>query len=573
MNNLNYIDEINSIKRLSDRFEIVHSAGSTSQIPSCDKENFCIADYKVIMCTQNTSVMDRSYTPFYIQSAPKLTEEEKLFIEQHRIKQISGPLMAGYYCDVFCNAQEKRNSKYVSKIIENYLYVVSQPDAYFENDFIWIWKSLIYNSKSYKHRIEDVLEALGLFLASEACIGIKYKLLINAYKFEFINANKVFSFALKHSLQKTISDSYDTNSRFFNMLLHCAPTSEKKTIKEINLRLAENEDIIIRQHPIDRASASDLLKKAEYLKNAGLTKEAEECYKLFIQAKCSKEGFSDFNYNLKIPTELLLPFINLLKNAPNPIEVLAESDDILPPVEDGFSLLSNDFQRLGIAVKMTDINGNPHPDNGKAMRINYKCFYNIITLLPITMTLKGLIAKKAFSEEKLIEYLNSTWLAEPRMAVNPTLSRTEESWIDSIRPALHLLNVAVIHELEGNRCDYNEYMCPIDSLTVKIEGCLRDVCRKIGISTVREDNHNELPLEEILNRIAKYQENNKTVVLSSRTINMLKKLLTNDELRGSNLRNDIAHGFTNTSHYTMETALTVIHCVLRVSSIKFPNKN
>lgn len=570
MSNLNYIDEINSIKRLDNRFGIVRAA-EMSHMPSCDKENFSLADYKVLMCTQNTDIMGKSYTPFITQSAPKLVEEEKRFIEQYRIKLISEPLMAGYYCDVFCNAQEKRNAKYVDKLMGNYLFVVSNLADYCNNDLIWVWKSLIYNSKSYKCCMDDVSKAIALLLESDVPMSCKFGLLINAYNFNFYNANKIYSLASAHSLMNTISDTYHVNTSFFSMLLNCTPKRDKEVVRRINQRLAENEDIIIKQHPLDKALAPDLLKKTEYLEKAGLNNAAEESYKLFVRAKSSKEGYVHVCHNVPIPKELFLPFIEQLKNASNPVKFLAESDDVLPPVEESISLLSEEFTELGISIKTTDINGNPHPNKGQAMSLNYKCFYDLITLFPVMFILREFIYNKAFCEEKLVKYLESTWLSKPRVAVNPTLSRTEETWMDSIHPALHLLCEAVGNEIRGKTGVFNEYMCPIDSLTLKVEGCLRDVCRKIGISTVREDNHYEVTLEEILNRIGKYQTQKGVKLMSSRTINMLKKLLTDDESKGSNLRNDIAHGFTNTSHYTKETALTIIHCILRVSAIEFPD--
>lgn len=572
MNNNRYMKELNGLKNLLDRFAITRSLRD-ELVPCGNNSDYCIADYKVLMCTQNTAVMDKNYKPFLIQGTPMLTEDEKLFIEQYRIGLISNPLSLGYYCDVFCNAQEKRTSKYARKVVESYLQVVAKPDSYLNNDCTWIWKSLMYNSKSYKLYEDDVVNAIDSFLSLDIPVVLKYKLLVNAYNFEYLNAAKVFSFASKYSLMDKISNSNFDNEPFFKMLLKCTPKNEKETIKMINLRLAENEDIIIKQHPIDRASASNYLIKSEYLKNAGLEKEAKECYKLFIQAKSSKEGYDTFNQSLKIPMSYIQPFMDLIGNSSNPIKLLADNDDILPPIEDGISCMPKDFGRLGISVKVTDINGNPHPNNGQAMKLNYNIFYNIITILPLRLSLKGLISKKAFNEEKLVEYLNSTWLGEPRIMVNPTLARTEETWVDSIRPSLHLLNKAVVDELEGVHSSNNEYMCPIDSLTLKIEGCLRDACRKIGISTVREDNHDELTLEEILRRMSEYQKKGGEDILSSKTMNMLKKLLTKDEFKGSNFRNEVAHGFTNASHYTMEKALTVIHCILRISSIRFPSNN
>lgn len=213
MDNNRYMKELNGLKNLLDRFAITRSSRD-ELVPCGDNSDYCIADYKVLMCTQNTAVMDKNYKPFLIQGTPMLTEEEKLFIEQHRIGFISNPLSLGYYCDVFCNAQEKRTGKYARKVVESYLQVVAQPDSYLIIDCTWIWKSLMYNSKSYKLYEDNVVNAIDSFLSLDIPVVLKYKLLVNAYNFEYLNAPKVFSFASKYSLVDKISDSNFDNEPF-----------------------------------------------------------------------------------------------------------------------------------------------------------------------------------------------------------------------------------------------------------------------------------------------------------------------------------------------------------------------
>ena len=255
MNNASIVNKLNSVKRLSDRFAIVRE--SPKDMSPCNNyQKFCIADYKVLMCTINTASMDKSYNPFLIQGTPKLTQEEIHFIEQHRIGKIIEPLMKGYYCDVFCNAQDRKNKKYANIIIENYLLVIFNPDAFSIGDCLWIWKSLMYNSKTYKCHIDEVTSAIDSYLALDIPIVIKFNLLVNAYNFKFFNANEVFVIASKYSLVDSISDSYIANKSFFEMLHKCVPEKEKDITCKINHRLAENEEIIIKQHPIDKAATA-----------------------------------------------------------------------------------------------------------------------------------------------------------------------------------------------------------------------------------------------------------------------------------------------------------------------------
>jgi hypothetical protein len=119
--------------------------------------------------------MTREYIPF--QDSAQLSKEDLLFLEQSRLNTLDEPLITGYYYDVLSNAQGKKTSKYVDRIIENYLKVLSNPKKYNETDLSWILKSLIYNSKTYKHREEDVLDAIDKVLSSDFVLMLKFRLM------------------------------------------------------------------------------------------------------------------------------------------------------------------------------------------------------------------------------------------------------------------------------------------------------------------------------------------------------------------------------------------------------------
>ena len=178
-----FIDKLNSLKCFTDRFDLLHvSKGEI--LSNCDAESLCFADYKVLLCSQNYGPMTREYVPFI--DSIHLSKEDIKFLEESRLNTIDEPLLAGYYYDVLSNAQGKKTSKYVNRIIENYLKVVSNPTEYKETDLRWVFKSLIYNSKTYKHREEDVLDAIDKVLSSNYMLMLKFRLIVNAYSFSFL---------------------------------------------------------------------------------------------------------------------------------------------------------------------------------------------------------------------------------------------------------------------------------------------------------------------------------------------------------------------------------------------------
>ena len=563
-----FIDKLNSLKCFTDRFDLLHvSKGEI--LSNFDAESLCFADYKVLLCSQNYGPMTREYVPFI--DSIHLSKEDIKFLEESRLNTIDEPLLAGYYYDVLSNAQGKKTSKYVNRIIENYLKVVSNPTEYKETDLCWVFKSLIYNSKTYKHREEDVLDAIDKVLSSNYMLMLKFRLIVNAYSFSFLKAKQAEAFTARYHLIDCISESYNDNYNYFNLLLKCIPHNKNNVIREINHRLAENEDIIIKQHPIDSTLSENLLNKSIYLENGGFYDEAEDCYRLFLIAKTEGKGVESYNQSWIIPTQMFHPQIIAIQNSAFPLMTLALDDSLLPPEKINKPALLSELKGLGIRSTFIDTNGNPHSGDGfyssKIMSLQYHNQYELITLNPILASLKNLIENGSFSGNKLCDYLLSTWLGKSRFTVNSPLRESHESWLDVMRPSICSICFEITSEIMSEGAYKGDYLCSIDSLVTKIEGCLRDACRHLLIITIKEKIHDEIPLEQMIDKIEAYQIRKRRVVLSSASLRLLRGILTK---QGMNLRNNIAHGFTSKADYSINNAITVLHCLLKVSAMDIP---
>lgn len=101
----------------------------------------------------------------------------------------------------------------------------------------------------------------------------------------------------------------------------------------------------------------------------------------------------------------------------------------------------------------------------------------------------------------------------------------------------------------------------IDFLSLKFEGILRDILMLLGDSTtkLKDGNTREMLFDELLR------------------IDKLKKCFTQDDLnlfiytftnKGLNIRNNIAHSFYKPKDYTVEMAIVVLLCILRLAKFK-----
>jgi hypothetical protein len=121
-------------------------------------------------------------------------------------------------------------------------------------------------------------------------------------------------------------------------------------------------------------------------------------------------------------------------------------------------------------------------------------------------SIKILKNKGVFTENTITDYLASSWIGEARFPVNEYLKESQESWITTIKPGLRILVNEITKEINSDCRDKGDYVCAIDSLTLKIEGCIRDACRRLNIPTVK-DNGEEWPEIPFRFKISSYANN------------------------------------------------------------------
>ena len=122
----------------------------------------------------------------------------------------------------------------------------------------------------------------------------------------------------------------------------------------------------------------------------------------------------------------------------------------------------------------------------------------------------------------------------------------------------------ITKEITSKGAYKGNYVCAIDSLTMKVEGCIRDACRHLGIPTIQASNNEEL-LDKLLKKLSEARTETSDQVISKPAHRMLCCILGKP---GMDLRNSIAHGFTCCADYNLQMALCVLHCLLKVSTIK-----
>lgn len=551
---------------MSDRFDLCHNVPVESTQKNSDA--YTIADAKVLFCNYSCNKMDKSYELFEFKIQEPLSQEEFSFIEDFRIGKLDNPLIKGFYTDVICNAQIKPYGKLVDMVICNYTSYIEVHPVSDINEVDFLLRSLMYNTTKYNKDKEPIKRIILNFIKSKVELWEKRRLLMDTYNYGFLKADELRKVIYDNNLQCGLSDNYIQNQKFFNMLLNIADKSDNDHVRQIYHSLAENEDEIIKMHPNHIFSANNALAKMEYLNKGGFIEEAKEANKLFLWLKENGQGMETFSQRISIPNWVFQQQVDIIVNSESPIKTIAEDNSLLPSDSCEEIDLFKDLRQLGISMHYTDISGNPHTQEEYDKKTKDNAFnqqYFFTFFVPMLKTLISLIDKGAFTAEAISTYLSSTWLGKSRVAVNQQLKKTQESWLPLIMPSVRQIVEEIKKEMESNGKYLGNYVCAIDSLTMKIEGCIRDACRRLNIQTVK-DNHDEIPLEILLGRMQELC-NGTDLPIHHKTLRMLYGVLTK---RGKNKRNDIAHGLTSMSNYNIQEAISILHCILKVSTIKIP---
>lgn len=189
---------------------------------------------------------------------------------------------------------------------------------------------------------------------------------------------------------------------------------------------------------------------------------------------------------------------------------------------------------------------------------------------------------KAYDEKKLsydtvMLYLNGTWLNEDIIR-NYNGHKVKVKPIDTLKPGLKRIfeELDRFYAEESYQCDF---VTIIDSLTLKIESLLRNLCERVGIPTFKTcvKGSDELMLEKTLDvllaDIAHEPEgipNQKTNFDEEDRI-MIKFVLS--EKAGLNLRNEVAHGLMDINDYNFGLVVILFSLIMKLSKYQIIERN
>ncbi len=165
--------------------------------------------------------------------------------------------------------------------------------------------------------------------------------------------------------------------------------------------------------------------------------------------------------------------------------------------------------------------------------------------------------------ENFTKYLaENTWLGKPSDRTDLSGEPDGMNWIALLAPAIYEYFVQ-IQAWSSSKYYHPNFILCIDSLTLKMEGLIRDFCERLNIpvSVSKPNAMHEAFIPQLLNAksFKKYFNDDDQLFFS---------YLFSSEF-GLNLRNDIAHSFYNYDDYQSHKMLLLLAAVLRIGKYDY----
>ncbi|MBR4390509.1 MAG: DUF4209 domain-containing protein [Bacteroidales bacterium] len=429
-------------------------------------------------------------------------------------------------------------------------------------------------SKSIKYKQEDVRNLLWDVLDSGYGYKTKLSFLEEAIKQKFLLAKEAERASKKcKELLTSVGKRWDEKcceiGLFYAKKIQNGGGDYKSFFNEAlgDIEIAKLMDISADPNNIFPPHYNnDRLEKAMYYyKEAGAMEKMEKAENQFVSNKknlkyltftssieTNKEVVVYFN---KLKEKLLGGKFNLLMgNLVSPIRFLFPNMQIVD------SLLKTQKPptfSLDFTNKMKDINGNTLSNSFNIQTFYYYDIWlmNVVQNYVINVILTA-VQKKIITYSKLKSwFLRSTCFGIPIDYSRPN-EISSSSWFLQIDYAIKALIIQYQRFSNNLSADWR---IPIDTLSIRFEGFIRDIVSELGGQVTKIDrngNTTEALLDDLL------QESCLLQVFDNDDIYFFKFIFTS---KGLNIRNNVAHSFYIPQDYEIYKATLVFLCILRLA--------
>lgn len=516
---------------------------------------------------------------------------------QERLKTVNNPLVKARYSHILWESPRK-NNKYVKDAIDSYTAIcktyekkdIGEPQSHNGLYLLYTIKNIYFLSKSSKYKFQDIKkEALRLindFNPLSSCksavkLGLIELLLTEKRQFHSTNLAGIPIICDKEaSLQIAINDYHSA----INFLENGEKISIKTGFTGINWRekiayCYEKlmDEAIKRNNLASHSFCQWAIVNYKKARNTTKVKELEKKYDTIRKTmKLTEFGteidLTDIYKECRKYAEEIVK-----KDSREIIGILACDKSLIPSLNDLRKSVKIQAQSTPF-FHMVPI--QPIDERGHTIQHfiedDEKEFFHILTNYSLDLNLKSLLINeiifKCFNACKLTGdiviklFKENSWFGKDILEQFPNGKQIKKNWLSLISPSIYeyfnQLNYVVKTKSIPN------LILPMDSLVLKIEGLIRDICQSKGVTTFytkKDKKDRDITVEKDLNALL-HEEAIKDL-FDEDDLLFFKFMLI--EKVGYNLRNEIAHGLLRYENYKLEYMHFLFVLLIRLGKYDF----
>ncbi|XZF14857.1 DUF4209 domain-containing protein [Chitinophagaceae bacterium MMS25-I14] len=550
--------------------------------------DFGLDDGKLIPLHSNTSEDGK-----VIYEYPSISEfaEEGIAYLQYRIEKISNPYLKIRYNQILWNSPAK-NHQYAKNAVDSCLKIFNTKSIQTED--CWskkfnLFKNGLALSIQAKHKTDLFKKIFHSWLFDERTFPNYLKIFLLREVIEIPQFKKEdYNDCL--DLVKKIGESYKrkkTDYHFWKDIYEIGLKIAQKTgsdtkiwnrrIGDTLVTLAENKmDDTSRMLPL-----SFLKDALPFYKLAGAQKKIKQVEQRYFEIKkelklstikvdFSHEEAEEYDKLLEARTNEILA-----NSSEEILSYLIFNPHLFPNKQHILKLIKNEpksFLDFSVLIKF-DINHNVSSKNDSKIRETSKLYekydflMRISTLPLLQRTFVEGIKREKITYKTVLDYIyKHAWLGQELVNYDSGGELIKYSWISLIAPSI----LEYFFQMESALKSHNppNWILPIDSLTLKFEGALRDFVRLLGVSTTITGKGNilrEKYIEELLTDPEITKRFNENDLLFFNYLFVSKD--------GFNLRNNIAHSFFRFHDYHFHLMHLLICAILKLGQYRMRLKD
>lgn len=532
---------------------------------------------------ESGSIMDHTGTRQDVYPTFALLDEAAIVYLDERLASSSNPEARARYAQILWDRTGKKQRKYLVAAVDAYfLWLLPKNLSECIGDFFEPIFNLLHLAVSKNHKKEEAkkffIHLIGL--ASDHAHILKPKLI------EFGLDKKLFDdeyLSILHSdLMQVTAHLREQHSLFSaNAIAEVGKKIATKLQMDKNpwlLELGKNHEAFALHRKDDGTGIIPMDSLREAIRQFRRANSEEDITRstLLYQQLREKVKLNDFSVDLPLDQAQILKDSKdemvtwyLSHSASEILVYLAHDQTLIPSLQSIKQTEAedseNNFLRLIRALSF-DRNGNiSEKDEGSPILNSYALHLGYITApLLRGIIVDGLRTEKV-SVEHWLEYFNlHTWLGKNLERNRHGGVISLDNWIAILAPGLHEFFFQLETSEKLGRPFLN-LIQPLDSLTLKAEGLIRDIVLLSGGTTTAPSRNGDM-MEKTLEHLLEGESLKQS--FSEDELHFFKYVLTRE---GLNLRNDIAHGFLRFEDYTLDKMLLILLVIIRLSKFNPAN--